>query len=142
MGAPYKTVCRVCGEPRDPNFDQALCPAHRREYSIARKAESRARQAPSYTPEYQRVTAYRAEAARQGATEAEGWWCAIAAEARFQQHGHSSRWLVAFIAAELAWLRTNADVLAGLDARQWQPVPSVAPIVDAGYDEDETEGAA
>lgn len=62
--------------------------------------------------------------------------------ALFQQHGHSSRSIVSFNAAELAWLRTNADVLAGLDARQWQPVPSVAPIVDAGYDEDETEGAA
>ena len=117
MGAPYKTVCRVCGEPRDPNFDQALCPAHRREYSIARKAESRARQAPSYTPEYQRVTAYRAEAARQGATEAEGWWCAIAAEARFQQHGRGSRWLGPFIAAELAALRAMPPRCQP----EWQP---------------------
>jgi len=119
MAPPVKLVCRICGEPRDQDFDQALCPAHRREYSIAQKAKSRARRAPSYMPEYQRITAYRAEAMRQGATEAESWWCAVAAEARFQQHGRSSRWLGPFIAAELEALRAMPPSCQP----EWQPVP-------------------
>ena len=117
MGAPYKTVCRVCGEPRDPASPQALCAQHLREYNARHHQKSRAAGAVSYTVEYRRVDKYRAEAARQGATEAEGWWCAIAAEARFQQHGRGSRWLVSFIAAELAALRAMPPRCQP----EWQP---------------------
>ena len=63
----------------------------------------------------------------------------MAAEARFQQHGRGSRWLGPFIASELAWLRANADVLAKLDARQWEPVAGdqAGVVIDDGYEESE-----
>ena len=118
MAPERKLVCRVCGAPRDPARDQALCAAHFSEYNAAHHAKSRAEGAASYTPEYRRIDKYRAEAIRQGANEAESWWCAIAAEARFQQNGRSSRWLGPFIAAELEALRAMPPSCQP----EWQPV--------------------
>ena len=117
MAPPRATVCKVCGAERYERAGSAYSETHWREYNATAKQRCVESGVLSYSPEYQRVTAYRAEAARQGATEAEGWWCAMAAEARFQQHGRGSRWLVAFIAAELAALRAMPPRCQP----EWQP---------------------
>src|SRR5512133_1002393 len=98
------TTCRVCGGPRWDRKTSALCETHFREMHREQTRKSKRGGAPSGLPDRQRIDDYRAEALRQGATEDESWWIAIAAEGRFQREGRSTRWLVAFVAAELAWL--------------------------------------
>lgn len=115
MAPKRQETCKVCGAPRAERGQMALCADHLREHNAAAHAKSRAKGATSYIPEYQRIDDYRREAVRQGADELESWWIAMAAEIRFQQHGHSSRWLGPFVAAELAWLKKNAAILAKFD---------------------------
>lgn len=115
VAPPRATACRVCGGPRWDRASGALCETHFRETHRAEMRKSRQGGAPSCLPDRQRIDDYRAEAVRQGAAEDESWWIAMAAEARFQREGRSTKWLVAFVAAELEWLRVNTKVLAKLD---------------------------
>ena len=109
-------TCQVCGAPRSGTQRPALCAEHRKEHDRARKAKER-RDNPERAQLRNRIGDYLAEARRQGATDDQAWWCAMAAEARFQQHGHSSRWLGPFIAAELAALRAMPPSCQP----EWQP---------------------
>ena len=136
MAPKRQDTCKVCGEPRWEGAHGARCQKHWLEFQAAGTRKSKAGGAPSGMPDYQRINAYRAEAARQGATEDESWWIAMFAEARFQREGRSSKWLGPFVAAELAWLRANAKTLSDLDARRWGPVKGdQAMVEDTGYDE-------
>jgi hypothetical protein len=118
MAPPRATTCKVCGGARWDRARGAFCESHFHEYQRAQFRQSQARGVPSSLPDRQRIDEYLTEAIRQGANEAESWWCAMAAEARYQREGRSSRWVTAFITAELDWLRANAKVLAKLDAHQ------------------------
>jgi hypothetical protein len=138
--APIRaTTCKVCGAPRWEHAKGARCQRHWLEYQAEGTRKSKAAGAPSGLPDYQRITDYRAEAIRQGANEEESWWVAMAAEARYQREGRSSKWLVRFVAQELAWLRANASTLADLDSRKWGPVRAreTVTIDDGGWSESE-----
>lgn len=136
MPRERQTTCKVCGQPRANNGKSvALCAEHLREYQRNKSARSR-KVAPVADPEYRRIHAYHAAALRLGATDDQAWWCATAANAQYTEIGARIFRPAAFIAAELAWLRDNADVFAKLDAAQWQPVPGESGAVeDEGYQE-------
>lgn len=142
MAPKRQETCKVCGADRYERAGSAYCETHWREYKAAAKQRCAANGATSYLPDYQRIAMYRKEAIRQGADESESWWCAMAAEIRYQQHGHSGHWLQTFIARELDWLHANTGVLASLDARQWAAPTgdTTGAGIDDGYDID--EGAA
>jgi hypothetical protein len=128
-------VCKVCGQPRKPGGDMVLCAEHYRAY-MREHATARNR---VLGPEYQRIQGYVHDARAQGATEDEAWWIAMAAEIAFQRGESRPYWLAPFIAAELAWLRANAKVMADLDAKhqRWGVGgASASVVIDDGYDEE------
>jgi hypothetical protein len=106
-------LCRICQQPRAPGVDMVLCYDHYREYM----REKNTTRNHALGSEYQRIAGYVRDARRQGATEDESWWVAMASEGAFQRGEARPRWLAPFIAAELAWLRANSRVLARLDGR-------------------------
>lgn len=73
-------------------------------------------------PDYRRIRKYRGEALRQGASEEDSWWCAMAAEIHFKEKGQSSRWIKGLVAKELEWLRNNRAVLDRLDGARFRPI--------------------
>lgn len=128
-------TCQVCGAPRWGTQRPALCAEHRKAHDRERKARER-RDNPERSMLRNRIEDYLYAAKRQGATDDEAWWCAMAAMPVWEAGQTRPHWLAPFIAAELAWLRDNADVFAKLDAAQWQPVPGESGAVeDEGYQE-------
>ena len=114
-------TCQVCGAPRSGTQRPALCAEHRKAYDRERKARERLENPERYMLR-NRIKDYLAAAKRQGATDDEAWWCAMAAMPVWDAGQTRPHWLAPFIAAELAWLRENAGVFERLDARQWAAV--------------------
>jgi hypothetical protein len=111
-----------------------LCAEHYRAYMREKSTERN----HILGAEYQRIAGYVRDARRQGATEDEAWWVAIAAEIAFQRGDSRPYWLAPFIAAELAWLRANSKVLNDLDARQWAAVRERETVtIDDGWTDEE-----
>lgn len=136
MAPIRQDTCKVCGAPRAEGSTVVLCAEHLREYNSAAMRRTREAGHGTLTPEHQRLNYYRRAAVRLGANDLEAAWIALAAEIEHDAGRMKPRALDPLIAAELAWLRANADVLARLDERQWQPVKGdTVPVIDDGWDE-------
>lgn len=105
-------TCRRCDRPRAPSSEMVLCAEHLREYN--REANRRSEGVGFRHPDARRLRVYLREAVRQGATEDESWWIAMAAEKAYSEGASRPRWLTPFVQTELRWLRDNAPLLQHL----------------------------
>lgn len=123
MAPPRATVCRICAAPRFEGCGYALCQMHFAEFSRERKHACRAKLVQSHAPDARRLEGWLKMAVQLGATADESWRVAMAISVEYDagnfQHGV---WMKDRMRSELAYLRSNADALAALDAKIARPV--------------------
>lgn len=128
MAPRYQPNCKICGAPRDPAANVALCAEHWSAYRLERLHASRAAR-PGIATLHARLSDYWRAGLAAGATETEAAWIMLACEIEFQRNGRPrgrGGWLRPFVAAELDYLRRvaplRADRWAAPGAEEWAQV--------------------